>query len=152
MGLPSLTLRQACHQFDGGRVATVAVAVATTLGNRGDLAVSAGERSDAQVRDKASKVVRLQSVLMPGHRSAHMCKALSLVASNLARRRADGGVCLMDAMSVVNQHWHVTVFPLFIRARPFFQQSHFSIVFALFRHPVAWFRCLRPLDLLALEK
>ena len=51
--MPCLTLRQACHHFDGERVATVAVAVATTPGNRGDWKVSAGERSDAQIRDKS---------------------------------------------------------------------------------------------------
>ena len=54
--MPCLTLRQACHHFDGERVATVAVAVATTLEDRGEQVVSAGERSDAQVRDKSVEV------------------------------------------------------------------------------------------------
>jgi len=85
VGLPCLILRQACHHFDGERVATVAVAVATTLEDRGEQVVSAGERSDAQVRDKSVEVVRRQSVIVPtGHRNAHVCIAPSLVASNLA--------------------------------------------------------------------
>jgi len=151
VGLPCLILRQACHHFDGERVATVAVAVATTLEDRGEQVVSAGERSDAQVRDKSVEVFRKQSVPMPsGHRRAHVCILPSLVYSNLATSCAVGGVCLVDAMSVINLTCYGFSL-IFTRETVFQQRNVFIKAFALFGTLVAWFRSLRPFDLLALE-
>ena len=97
MGLPRLTLRQACHHFDGERVATVAVAVATTLGNRGDRELSAGERSDAQIRDKSVGSCSLAVFSHAIRTSQRACVCLAQQGIRTA-----GGVCLVDAMSVFN--------------------------------------------------
>jgi len=142
VGLPCLILRQACHHFDGERVATVAVAVATTLEDRGEQVVSAGERSDAQVRDKSVEVFRKQSVPMPsGHRRAHVCILPSLVYSNLATSCAVGGVCLVDAMSVINIHM-LRFFPNFYARDRFSAKARIHKSICSFRHPC----CLVPIS------